>query len=396
MLELDQYQLAAVKKLDSGKILWGSVGSGKSLTALYYYFSQELKCKLEDGIFRLPKKAFTLYIICPAQKRDKLEWDEECRQFYISRGNGVVIDSWNNIAKYTSVENAFFIFDEQRLVGNGTWVKSFLKIAQKNRWILLTATPGDNWLDYIPVFIANGFYKNRTQFLARHVIFNNFKRYRTVNRYVDVKRLIYLRDLITVDLTYTQTGRPIIHRILTEYDKQAYREVNKFRWNIFKNEPITDVTQLGYALREVCNKDVSKLNALADILEKHKKVIVFYNFDYELEMLKTFCGETGFIFAEWNGHNHQPIPESKEWLYLVQYNAGSEGWNCIETNAMIFFSLSYSYKTTLQASGRINRRNTPFKELHYYILTSNSPMDRRIILALSHKKDFNVKKELKF
>ena len=396
MIQPDKFQLAAVNKLDSGKILWGGVGSGKSLTALYYYFSKELKCKLEDGYFKLPEKPFTLYIICPAQKRDKFEWDEECRAFYISRDDHLVIDSWNNIAKYVDVENAFFIFDEQRLVGNGAWVKAFLKIAKKNRWILLTATPGDSWVDYIPVFIANGFYKNRTQFLSRHVVYNNFKRFKTINRYLDVKRLIYLRDSITVDLTYKQKGRPIVHSLISSYDKNAYRQVNKFRWNVFKNEPIADVSQLGYALRQVCNSDLSKMNILGNIVNAHKKLIIFYNFDYELEMLKYFCGENGLIFAEWNGHKHQPIPDSNQWLYLVQYNAGGEGWNCIKTNAMVFLSPSYSYKTMLQASGRINRRNTPYEELHYYILRSTSPIDRKILLALSHKKDFNEKRELKF
>lgn len=400
-IHLYDYQLDAVRRMKNGCILRGGVGSGKSLTALsYYYLRQggEEESLLGGTYFLMGDPPKDLYIITTAKKRDTLEWEGELSPFLLSTNpdvnlyqNKVVIDSWNNISKYKDITDAFFIFDEQRVVGSGAWVKSFLKIAKKNEWILLSATPGDTWEDYIPVFVANGFYRNRTEFKENHIIYTWVNgKYPKVDRYLNVGRLIRLRESILVDMDFKRKTISHHEDVYVKYNTEAYKDVGRLRWDPFKNEPITNASGLCYVWRRIVNSDLSRQVALLELFEDHPKMIVFYNFDYELDILKTMFGRTeGVEVAEWNGHKHQPVPTGDSWVYLVQYNAGCEGWNCIQTDTIAFYSENYSYKVMQQAAGRIDRLNTPFTDLYYYHLKSRSGIDLGIARALKAKKNFN-------
>lgn len=400
-LNLYDYQLDAIKNLRNGSILCGGVGSGKSLTSLgYYYLKQGGDSKyLSGGKYIKMKNPKDLYIITTARKRDTCEWEAELAQYLLSPSddvnlysNKVIIDSWNNIRKYSDIQGAFFIFDEQRVVGSGAWVKSFLKIAKVNDWILLSATPGDTWADYIPVFIANGFYKNRTQFIREHVIYSRFTKYPKIDRYINTGRLIRLRNRILIDMKFDRSTISHHEDVYVRYDVAAYKDITRNRWNPWTDLPITNASELCYSLRRIVNSDESRQVALLDIVADHPKVIIFYNFDYELDILKSMSyihdGDCLDI-AEWNGHKHQPTPETDKWVYLVQYTAGCEGWNCIKTDTIVFYSQNYSYKIMQQASGRIDRLNTPYKHLYYYHLKSRSGIDLAISKALREKRNFN-------
>lgn len=405
-ITLYDYQLKAIRNMKNGCILCGGVGSGKSRTALAYYYLQEggePGSLLGGEYIPMGDPPKDLYIITTARKRDTLEWEGELSPFLLSThrdanlySNTVVVDSWNNIKKYADVSGAFFIFDEQRVVGSGTWVKAFLKITKKNKWILLSATPGDTWQDYIPVFIANRFYKNRTEFIREHVVYARFSKYPKIDRYINTGRLVRLRNNILVDMDFKR--KTIAHHedVYVKYDVAKYKDVIRRRWDIYKNEPIQQASGLCYILRRIVNEDASRQVALLEIFEKHPKIIVFYNFDYELDILKGgYYGEKVEI-AEWNGHAHQPVPQSDNWVYLVQYTAGCEGWNCITANTIVFFSQNYSYKVMEQAAGRIDRLNTPYTDLYYYHLKSRSGIDLAISKALSQKKKFNERKWAKW
>ncbi|MDD3016635.1 MAG: helicase-related protein [Lactococcus chungangensis] len=402
-IKLGSHQLLAIDKLKSGSILCGGVGSGKSRTAIAYYFLNECFGKLEingKGTFTPMKKPKDLYIITTARKRDTLDWEKECAPFLLSTnpkvsicGVKVVVDSWNNIKKYVGVKNAFFIFDEQRVVGSGTWVKAFLKIVKVNHWILLSATPGDTWMDYIPVFIANGFYKNRTEFLRRHVVYNTHTQFPMVDHYVDCGHLAKLKNQIIVYMKYAKKTTAHDIPVAVQFSKEKFDEVAVKRWNAEAKEPIKNVSELYYQMRKVVNSDPSRLKAIYKILERHEKIIVFYNFNYELEALENLAKDLKVPVAEWNGHKHELIPKKNKWIYLVQYTAGAEGWNCIETNCIVFFSQNYSYKIMVQSAGRIDRLNTPFTDLYYYHLLSKSKIDGAIAKALSQKQNFNENKD---
>lgn len=390
MIELDDYQKKAIDDLKNGSILYASVGTGKSRTALGYYFFKE--CKGEIGKDCIPKlkEPKDLYIITTAKKRDEKDWELEMAPFLFDMDH-VVVDSWNNIKKYQNVYGAFFIFDEQRLVGSGAWVKAFYKIANKNRWILLTATPGDSWKDYIPVFVANGFYKNKTDFERQHCVFKRFSKYPQIERYIGNRTLSEHRDYILVRMEKESTTHRNHIFLTCDYNKTVYRMIIKDRWDPYENCPIQETGKLCYLMRKVVNADVSRLNQLMTILEDHKRVIIFYNFTYELEMLRDLMDKIELPYAEWNGQKHEHLPTGKKWAYIVQYTAGAEGWNCITTDTIIFFSQNYSYKILTQAEGRIDRKNTPYTELYYYHLISGSPIDKGIRKALICKKDFNEK-----
>lgn len=372
---LRDYQRDAVKRMKNGCILCGGVGSGKSRTALAYFAETE------------PVKTEKLYIITTARKRDTHEWEDELKIF--PRIKKFEIDSWNNIKKYKDVTGSFFIFDEDRVTGSGVWAKTFVKLSKVNKWIILSATPGDTWMDYIPVFLANGFYRNKTEFLHEHVIFNRYSKFPQVDRFVGTKRLERLRNDILVDMDFKRPTTSHHIDIWCDYDKTIYKSAMKERWDVYKDKPCENISELCYILRKITNSDVSRLVKVQEITAKTDRVIIFYNFDYELELLKSIHYGPHTKVAEWNGHKHESIPKSRAWVYLVQYTAGAEGWNCISTDTMIFFSQNYSYKTMEQSQGRIDRMNTPFKDLYYYHLKSKSPIDLAITRALNRKQKFN-------
>lgn len=398
-VQLDEHQLNAVRKMKNGCILCGGVGSGKSRTALAYYYIQmggDIE-HLDEPLDDLAVK--DLYVITTAKKRNDREWESEMIPFLLSPNseltpysNKVVIDSWNNVQKYKDVKGAFFIFDEDRVTGSGAWVDAFLKIVKENDWVILSATPGDKYEDYIPVFIANGFFKNRTEFNDKHLIYrwNPHGKYPEVKGYMGVGRLNRLRNCILVDMPF---DRPTVQHhedVWCEYDLVGYKDICKNRWNKEKDKPIENASEFCYCLRKLVNTDQSREIRLLELFEKHPRIIIFYNLDCELERLRELCKGNGIPYAEWNGHYHQAIPaESDSWIYLVQYNSGAEGWNSVLTDTIIFWSQTYSYKTLVQAAGRIDRMNTPYRDLYYYHFKSKSGIDLAISKALKQKKKFN-------
>lgn len=401
-VSLYDYQVDAVNRMKNGCILCGGVGSGKSRTSLAYYYKTQ-GGKIGEKLSVAMKNPRDLYIITTARKRDTLEWEGELVPFLLSKNpecnfykNKVIIDSWNNIKKYKDVYGAFFIFDEQRVVGYGEWSKTFIKISKSNDWILLTATAGDSWIDYIPVFIANGFYKNKTEFEYEHVVYNPHVKYKQVRRYLNTARLAKYRHSIMVNMDFKRQTVTHHEDVYCPYDIKLYKSTGKNRWNPYENKPIRNAAELCYIWRKICNSDVSRKERLLEIFKQNSKLIVFYNFDYELAILKSIDFGKGTTVAEWNGHKHEPLPDGNNWVYLVQYTAGAEGWNCTKTNCTVFYSQNYSYKTTVQAAGRIDRLNTPFKDLYYYHLKSKSPIDLAISRALKNKKKFNEGKFVKW
>ena len=445
-ISLYDYQLEAIDKLRNGCILCGGVGSGKSRTSIAYYYKEQGGVLGTKNYVRM-KKPKDLYIITTARKRDTKEWEGELSQFLLSTNpevnyykNKVVVDSWNNIQKYSNIRGAFFIFDEQRVVGYGAWSKAFIKIADSNDWILLSATPGDRWEDYIPVFLANKFYRNKTEFANEHLVYSRYVKYK-VDRYIGIPRLERLRDMILVDMDFQRQTVSHHEDIFVPYDIPLYKDTMRSRtdpfnrgyipcdetydgallvgtdisieevspimkdWDyipeegdyvVLANTPIQQAAGLCYVLRRIVNSDDARQVALLELFEKHPKMIVFYNFDYELDILKGIYYGEDVEVAEWNGHKHQPIPAGRSWVYLVQYTAGAEGWNCIKTDTIVFYSQNYSYKVMQQSAGRIDRLNTPYTDLYYYHLKSRSGIDLAISRALRDKKKFNESRWIKW
>lgn len=400
-MELYPHQVKAIEKLKNGSILCGDVGTGKSRTALAYFYKIVCKGEIEingEGSWGVPTAPRDLFIITTAKKRDSLEWMKECIIFGLNddpkksvSGIKVTVDSWNNIKKYKNIYNSFFIFDEQRVSGKGAWVKVFLNIARKNQWILLTATPGDTWSDYIPVFVANGFYRNQTEFYKEHCVFSPYTNYPKIERYVNEGELARHAAKIIVRMKFRKAAEQNHYYIQCNYNKRLYMTIFRDRWDPYDSCPIEETGKLCYLLRKVCNSDVSRIEAVSDIMKEKKKAIIFYNYTYEVEALRELFEALKIPCAEWNGQKHEEVPTGESWGYFVQYNAGAEGWNCITTDTLIFFSQHYSYRLTVQAAGRIDRMNTPYSELYYYHLKSVAPIDVAISRALKSKKNFNEK-----
>ena len=400
MVDLGPHQMKALKALGNGKILVGPVGSGKTRTAMAYYMFRVVRGSVsindEQMVATAPKFKTPLYVITTAKVRNDLEWEGEAVLWGVYKdpsqtqfGLGIVVDSWNNIGKYTDVEGAFFVFDEQRLVGSGAWAKSFQKIAKKNQWILLTGTPGDQWLDYAQVFIANGFFPNITRFKEDHCVYHNFRGYPQLKMYIGESRLVRYRDQITVLMPFKRHTTRHDIKVPVEYDVKEYNWIWKNRFDVVNNKPYRSVSAVIRGLRHVVVRDKSRLDALNEIKQKHARLIVFYNMDYEREILIDYLVRNGFEWGEYSGNAHNPIPDGSNWLYIVQYTAGSEGWNCVRTNAVVFFSPNYAHRAMEQAHGRIDRMNTGYSDLYYFWLLSDSPIERRIMQCLDRKENFN-------
>lgn len=396
------HQKEALKKMFNGCVLNGTVGSGKSRVGLYYYF-QRNGGSIDPEYIPMSPRPMDLYILTTAKKRNDLEWEGELTPFLLSTdpkqnkfyGNKIVVDSWQNIKKYDDIENAFFIFDENKINGKGAWAKSFLKITKHNEWIILSASNGDRIEDYETLFIAEGFVKNRTDFREQFLIYSRYTNFPMVTGYRNERRFFRCRDKILIDMDFKRKTIPHHEDIFVEYDHKKYKDVVRTRWDIYKDEPIQQASGLCLVLRRVVNEDPSRENAILDILKDHPKAIIFYNFDTELEILLNISYQKGTKVAQYNGHKHEPIPKGNKWVYLVNYNA-CEAWNTTRTNCMIFYSQNYSYKVMLQASGRIDRLNTPYTDLYYYHLKSRSGIDLAISRALSQKKKFNERKFTKW
>jgi len=401
-MELMPHQEEALEKIRNGSVLCGGVGSGKTHVALAYYVREVC-----GGHWDLSKPMATpkhLIVITTAKKREHLDWQKTAIDFHIfnepelSYGKvGIIVDSWNNINKYVDTEDAFFIFDEQRLVGSGAWVKAFLKIVKKNQWMLLTATPADAWIEYVPLFIAHGFYRNRTEFVENHVVWTFHGKYRKIRGYFGRRHLEAYRDAILVEMPFEKHTQRHLVAVPVEHDEEAFKLVWKKRWNVFENKPLVDSAEMHRVGRKVVNSDLGRLDAIEDLFNQgNERMIIFYNFDYELEMLRTLHTRLDIPVAEWNGHRHEPVPEVGRWLYLVQYAAGSEGWNCTSTDVVVFYSLTYSHKQFEQSQGRIDRLDTPYIDLWYYILMSDSKIDEIVWKALTMKKNFHEGRNVKF
>lgn len=397
---LYDFQREAVNKAFVGSIFNGGTGTGKSRTGLYFYFKEQGGW-YEGSDYTPMTNPKDLYILTTAAKRDKKEWTEEMALFRMSDdpkmnyyGNKIVVDSWNNIKKYIDIENAFFIFDEAKACGSGVWAKTFIKIARQNDWIMLSATAGDQWIDYWAVFVANRFYKNKSEFLREHVVYSQYAKYPKIERYINTQRLMRLRDKILIDMTVVRHTIPHHEDVYCSYDIALYKDAIRNRWNPYKQEPLKQASDLCYLLRKIVNSDESRQVKLLEILEDHPRAIIFYSYDYERDILMNLGYGDDVEIAEWTGHKHQPIPESEKWVYLVNYASGAEGFNCISTNTIIFYSQTYSYKTLTQAAGRVDRLNTRFVDLYYYHLKSRSGIDLAISKALRDKKRFNEQKFL--
>lgn len=377
-MELWPHQEKALDRLTNGSVLVGGTGSGKSLTAVAYY-NKVL------GSATSPPRA--LFVITTAKKRDEGDWVREAGNLGVTE---LVVDSWNNIAKYTRETNAFFIFDEQRVIGYGKWSKSFLKITRKNRWILLSATPADTWMDLIPVFIAHGYFRNKTDFMMNHVRLAPYVTFPKIVGYNREDLLERYKNQIFVVMKSPPRSKKHIQKIVVPYNEWLVNDVIKRQWNPYSDRPVDSLAEEVYTIRRVVNSHPSRAMELIKIHNRVKRLIIFYNFNFELDILRLWFGLRTDV-AEMNGHRHQPVPTSEDWVYLVQYNSGAEAWECFTTNHMAFYSLNYSYRTIHQARGRIARQNTSYDDLYYYELVSDSLIDRAILRAFKDKKNFNIK-----
>ena len=183
--------------------------------------------------------------------------------------------------------------------------------------------------------------------------------------------------------------------IPSNYDTNLYEKVMRDRWNVFEDKPIENGSEFLQLLRKIVAMDEDRIFNAKFLMDIHDRLIIFYNYNYERDVLIQIAKDLGKQYWEWNGHAHQEVPNKEKWLYIVQYTAGAEGWNCISTNVILFYSMNYSFKIVEQAEGRIDRLNTSYNDLEYYFLTSESQIEKDIFKAVQTKQKFNESAWLK-
>lgn len=153
----------------------------------------------------------------------------------------------------------------------------------------------------------------------------------------------------------------------------------------------TTLTKLLYS-RMLCghfNKE--KLSAFEDLLEStNDRLIVFYNFNSELERLKEICEKFDKPTSEVNGAKHDltNYNDCDNSVTLVQYQAGSMGINLQLSNKIIYFTPPLSSELFEQSKKRIHRigQNHP---CFYYQLKCG--IEEKIYGTLAMRKDYTDK-----
>lgn len=274
----------------------------------------------------------------------------------------------------------------------------------------LSATPFSNsYIDVAPYLILAGFYKNKSQFLKRHI--KHFDKYfapitgpgtgivaKSYFKDPDLitKRFESIKVSIDTSQYYPKVERFHIKSHLNKDTATQYRQIKlDYKHHINYEYPIQARTE---QQRLISNHDYEKDLQLLKILQwrkniKQAPVLIFYQYSSSLANLLQVLTQSYPLYKIKiiNGNhrlNFEQAPSNPDTIILIQYQAGGEGLDWQWSNLSIFYEAPVQYEKLVQARGRNVRDKSIMKRVYHYELESANTIDSERWNIMKHHKDF--------
>ena len=400
---LYDFQKELLNKIEPNYILAADTGTGKTMMAIHHY--------LRYG------KGESLLIVCPPQKKKEGGWDREIE--FVCNHYGIEIEyetlSFGMIAKrWKDYKGWFIVLDECHYAKNPTSQrgKATINLTKvSTHFLLLSATPSSNgWGDTIAYMIMFGYYKNKTQFLKEHAIYEDKyfgpKPIKVVSDFKDAEKLKEIYQSFSIKLAKEEClDLPgIVFEDVSFKSTKEYKIIEKDRiLTVGDDDFLYDsVPKLQHGLRFYANQE-DKLKYSEMLAEgTSENIIIFYYYQEEKNELKKIMKKLKKKVFEVSGQATE-LPDKSKWsglhnsVTLVQYMAGSAGIELQYANLVVFYTPTYSFQDYEQALGRAYRNGQTKKVTVYRYITKNT-VEEAIYGALKHKRDFTealFRKELR-
>ncbi|WP_368076685.1 SNF2-related protein [Clostridium tyrobutyricum] len=191
---------------------------------------------------------------------------------------------------------------------------------------------------------------------------------------------------------------------LPEQIEQKIKIKNTKEYKIFKKDRLitinntelvgdTSLTKMLYLRQLSSQYNKNKVNQLKDILESTEdRIIIFYNFNKELEIIKKLCEKLDKPISIINGavKDLDNFNQYNNSITLVQYQAGAMGHNLQKSNKIIYFSLPLQSELFEQSKKRIHRIGQEKTCFYWYLITQNS-IEEQIYQTLKERRDYTNK-----
>ena len=357
------------------------VGTGKTIIALKHYEQ-----------FYNDKKVL---IVAPKSKLIEGGWDRTIENIIPTIEYETCSYSMLH-KKYTQYKDYFVIFDEIHNLKNSTSLRGkagyeLTKIA--SGFIGLSATPmGNGWIDVINYFKMFGLTKNKTQFIRQNAIIETSYGYTKIIGWKNETKLKNMWKSISKELRRNESMDlpPLVFKNIHFEASNIYKTIKKDR--IYDNILYDNQMKLRHGLRLYTNlKD--KIEYIKDFIESNNdNIIIFYNYDKELELLKSNISKKIYVI---NG-SIKDIPKKEEWnnirnsIIICNFGSGAEAIELTFANIIIYFSPAESYIQWEQSIGRAYRMGQDQKVIAYKLIT-NKTIEEDIYRSLDKKQDFNFK-----
>lgn len=312
--------------------------------------------------------------------------------------------SWHMLKKWTDkkspqqLANYYFVADELQRCRQGVsslMGRAFLFITKHCKaWTGYTGTPGDNWLQFHPYFIATGKIKNKTEFMRDYTISQQYPFPMVLGfRHEDTLKGWWRDISYEPDTSEVMSQLPAeTHQIMRFPTPKGYKKVLKSSTTL-DGEFLDSNMALYHHLRQMCATK-QKLDALEDLLSSlSSPLVIFFNYTCEREQILGLAAHMKRKVWRIDGECHEiPTEETigQNDIVLCHYLSGSEALNLQFCHYMVFYSPNYSYSISVQAKGRVKRVGQQNPMFFYSFLCSDS-IEEEVMDCIKQKKDFAEK-----
>lgn len=376
-----------------------------------YYATDERSAFQKDLIFDLTnKKAFQVFI-SEAQQATEDNWiqDELTGEYYRQENlypfNVVGVINYDLIwrrKELLQLQNFTLMLDESSLIQNPTSERTkFIMKMKPENVILLSGTPvGGKYENLLTQIHLLGWKISKEVFWNQYVEWEwqeldgfwqkKILGYKNVDRLKNKLRIHGCDFLKTEEVLDLPKQNDIQIKINSTAE---YKKFHKNSYACIEGEELIGDTTLTKMLRErqLCswyNKE--KLQAFQDLLESTEdRVIIFYNFEHENEVLKEIAENLQRSVSVVNGQikDLEAYEEKSDSVTLIQYQAGAMGLNLQKANKIIYFTPPLGSELFEQSKKRIHRIGQDRPCFYYYLICKNS-IEEKIYQVLEMRKDY--------